>query len=67
VLSIGNAFVGCTNLTSIIIPDSVTRISMNVFMGCTGLTSITYKGEIFVDVNSFISFLANESFNSNHA
>ena len=34
-----NAFAGCTNLTSIAIPSSVT--SVEVFEGCTNLTSIT--------------------------
>ena len=37
------AFDGCTGLTSITIPDSVTNIG-DAFYGCTGLTSITYKG-----------------------
>ena len=35
------AFYGCTGLTSIIIPNSVTSIENNAFSGCTGLTSIT--------------------------
>jgi hypothetical protein len=34
------AFSGCTGLTSIIIPDSVTSIGENAFGGCIGLTSI---------------------------
>ena len=38
--SIGS-FSGCTNLTSISIPDSVTGISASAFMDCTGLTNIT--------------------------
>ena len=32
---------GCTGLTSITIPDSVTSIGTKAFYGCTGLTSIT--------------------------
>ena len=41
VKSIGNyAFDGCTGLTSIEIPDSVTSIGRYAFKGCTGLTSI---------------------------
>ena len=36
-----NAFVDCTKLTSITIPESVTSIGSGAFEGCTGLTSIT--------------------------
>ena len=36
-----NAFSGCTNLTSITIPNSVTSIGFYAFSGCTGLTSVT--------------------------
>ena len=35
------AFEGCTNLTSITIPDSVTSIGSYAFSGCSGLTSVT--------------------------
>ena len=42
VTSIGEkAFTGCTNLTSITIPDSVNSIGNAVFAGCSSLRSIT--------------------------
>jgi len=41
-----NAFYGCTNLTSVIIPNSVTSIGSNAFSGCTSLTSVTFQGTI---------------------
>ena len=46
VTSIGSAFAGCTGLTSIIIPNSVTSIGGSAFNGCTGLTSITIPNSV---------------------
>ena len=40
------AFVGCTGLTSITIPNSVTSIGDGAFDDCTGLTSITIPNSI---------------------
>ena len=41
-----SAFYGCTRLTSITIPNSVTSIGENAFNGCTGLTSITIPNSV---------------------
>lgn len=38
------AFFGCTSLTSVTIPDSVTSIGRYAFEDCTNLTSIKYRG-----------------------
>ena len=35
------AFIGCSGLTSVIIPEGVTRIGYYAFRGCTGLSSVT--------------------------
>ena len=44
---IGNdAFLGCTGLTSIEIPNSVTSIRGSAFSGCTGLTSIEIPNSV---------------------
>ena len=42
----GNAFDGCTGLTSVIIPNGVTSIGWGAFKGCTGLTSITIPNSV---------------------
>jgi len=53
VTDIGWAFIGCTNLASVIIPDSITKIEANAyggtFRGCTSLTSVTFQGTIKPD------------------
>ena len=40
------AFSGCTGLTSVTIPDSVTSIGIKAFAGCTGLTSVTIPDSV---------------------
>ena len=44
--SLNSAFEGCTGLTSITIPNSVTSIGWGAFYGCTGLTSITIPNSV---------------------
>ena len=41
-----NAFVGCTSLTTIAIPDSVTSIGWCAFRGCTSLTTIAIPDSV---------------------
>jgi len=40
------AFAGCTNLTDITLPNTVTAIGQNAFVGCTSLTSITIPDRV---------------------
>jgi len=56
VLEIGAfAFSGCTGLTSVTIPGSITRIGLGTFSGCTGLTSMTIPGSITrIDSGTFL-------------
>ena len=42
----GRAFDGCSNLTSITIPDSATSIGYEAFDGCSNLTSITIPDSV---------------------
>lgn len=41
-----NSFRRCSEITTIVIPDSVTKIGNNAFSGCTGLTSVTIGNSV---------------------
>ena len=45
-MNVEGAFQGCTGLTSIEIPNSVTQIGGEAFSGCTGLTSIEIPNSV---------------------
>lgn len=48
-----NAFDNCTDLTSVTLPESVTKIKSHAFEYCTGLTSITMPGVESIDAYAF--------------
>ena len=52
VTSFGIAFSGCTGLTSVEIPNSVTSIELNAFRKCSGLTSVTIPNSV-VSIGSY--------------
>ena len=41
-----DAFRGCSGLTSVTIPNSVTSIGYGAFYGCSGLTSVTIPNSV---------------------
>lgn len=62
------AFIDCSNLTSITIPNSVTSIGNEAFRGCSGLTSVTIPSSVtsigyraFYGCNSLTSVTLNSN------
>ena len=49
---IGSVFSDCSALTSIVLPESVTKIPSGMFSGCASLASVTAEGEISAIGNS---------------
>lgn len=49
---IGSVFSDCSALTSIVLPESITKIPSGMFSGCTSLASVTAEGEISAIGNS---------------
>ena len=55
VTEIKNLFSGCTSLTSVTIPDSVTSIGIYAFSNCTSLTSVTIPDSV-TSIGSYAFF-----------
>ena len=50
------AFAGCKDLTSVIIPDSIEIIANNAFMNCSNLKYVTFAGESRIARIGFAEF-----------
>ena len=49
-----SAFLGCSELTSLTLPDGIKWIGSSAFNGCSGLTSLTLPdGIVFIDSRAF--------------
>lgn len=55
----GYAFYGCSDLTSVVIPNSVTKIGWNAFCNCDSLTSVTIgNGVASIDEDAFYNCIS---------
>lgn len=50
-----NAFKGCTDMTSLTIPESITSIGENAFAGCTGLKEIFCFSSVPIDLSTMLA------------
>ena len=50
-----SAFSGCTGLTEVTIPNSITSIGTSAFYGCTGLTTVNFNAENCTSMGSYSS------------
>ena len=48
-----NTFAGCTNLTSVVVPECVNVIGENAFKGCSSLKNLNFSGITGVGANAF--------------
>jgi hypothetical protein len=48
------SFLGCSSLTSIIIPESVTKIGVEAFLGCSRLTEVRIPKDCNVHYFAFM-------------
>jgi subtilisin family serine protease len=53
-ISIGaNAFLNCSGLTDIVLPERLDSIGNNAFQGCTGLTNVVLPGVMSIGLGAF--------------